>query len=157
MIRFMCADTNHLRLHIHRRQTCVVCRAPLNRSQDLDRHIQSYHLPCCVYCPRPGCQWRGCRNDELRTHFRRHLEFNQESVELREYVIYDVKFILDCIKDAESKDYIRSAQDMAINLVRQRAWELGKDEWLADPGGRLEQRERRAQHPRRRPTANDDV
>ena len=69
--------------------------------------------------------------------------------------------ILDCIKDADSDDYIRSAQDLAINLVRQRAGELGKDEWLVDPGGDLEQRERRAQlqaqRPRRRPTANDDI
>ena len=154
----MRADTNHPSLYLYRRQTCFVCGAPLNRPQDLDRHIQSYHLPCCVYCPSPGCQWRGCRTDELRTHFRRHLEVNQESVALREYTIYDVRLILDYIKDAGSKDYIRSAQDMANNLVRQRAWELGKDEWLADPGCRLEQRERRAaQRPRRRPTANDDV
>lgn len=85
------------------------------------------------------------------------MQVDQESAELREYLIYDVKMILDCIKAAESNDYIRSARDLAINLVRQRAWELGKDEWLADPGGRLDQREIRAQRPRRRPTANDDV
>jgi hypothetical protein len=78
-----------------------------------------------------------------------------------EYLIYDVKMILDFIKVAESKDYIRSAQDLAIDLVRQRAGELGMDEWLEDPGGCLQQRERRAQlqaqRPRRRRTANDDV
>ena len=133
----------------------------MNRSQDLDRHIQSFHLPPFVYCSYLGCTWRGCRTDELHTHFQRHLEPNQESAELTEYLIYDVKMILDCIKDADSDDYIRSAQDLAINLVRQRAGELGKDEWLVDPGGDLEQRERRAQlqaqRPRRRPTANDDI
>ena len=78
-----------------------------------------------------------------------------------EHLIYDVKMILDCIKVAKTDDYIRSAQDLAKDLVRQRARELGKDEWLEDPGGSLEKRERRAQlqaqRPRRRPTANDGI
>lgn len=147
MIHFVCTDTKYSRLYLHSPKTCIVCKGSLNRSQDVDRHIQSYHLPCCVYCPSSDCDWRGCRTDELRTHFKRHLQPNQESTELGEYLIYDVKMVLGWIKDAESDDCIRTARDLALNLVRQRAKELGKDAWLADPGCRLEQRERRTQAP----------
>jgi hypothetical protein len=65
-------------------------------------------------------------------------------------MIYDVKLVLECFKNAGD---IRKAQDLAINFVLQKAKELGKDAWLADPGDCLEQRENRAQRPRRRPAA----
>lgn len=68
-------------------------------------------------------------------------------------MIYDVKLVLECFKNAGD---IRKAQDLAINLVLQKAKELGKDAWLADPGGCLEQREKRAQRPRRRPAADEE-
>jgi hypothetical protein len=61
-----------------------------------------------------------------------------------EYRIYDVKLIFGMIEEAKSNDCIQKAQDWAVHLVRERAKELGKNEWLADPWGCSKQRERRA-------------
>ncbi|KAN0116327.1 hypothetical protein V8E52_005946 [Russula decolorans] len=115
-------------------------RESFYRRQELDRHIQRFHLPCWLYCPYSRCEWRGCRIDELQKHLD-HQRCNQNSTE-REYQIYDVKTILDMIRDAESNDSIRIAQDWAVDFVRERARELGKQGWFMDPWGCLEQRER---------------
>lgn len=145
MTRFVHSDANYPRLCLFPPKTCIICKKSFNRPQDVNRHIQSCHLPCCVYCPYPGCVWRGCRTDELRTHFKRHLNRNKKFTELGDCLIYDAKVILGLIKDAGSDDYIQHVRDLAINLVLERAKELGKDAWLADPGGHLEQREKRTQ------------
>ncbi|KAI0264328.1 hypothetical protein BGY98DRAFT_939924 [Russula aff. rugulosa BPL654] len=50
--------------------------------------------------------------------------------------------ILDIIRGAESNDSIRNAQDWAVDFVRERAIQLGKNGWLEDPWGCSEQRER---------------
>jgi len=128
---------------------CKIClRESFYRRQELDRHIQRFHLPCWLYCPYSRCEWRGCRIDELQKHLD-HQRCNQNSTE-REYQIYDVKTILDMIRDAESNDSIRIAQDWAVDFVRERARELGKQGWFMDPWGCLEQRERRERRASRR-------
>ena len=124
-----------------RKWPCKIClRMSFDRRQDLDRHIQ-LHLPCCVYCPYSPCEWRGCRVDELQKHLNQQ-KCNENSP-VQEYRIYEVKTILDMIRGAESNDAIRNAQDWAVHFVRERAIQLGKDGWIADPWGCLEQRERR--------------
>jgi hypothetical protein len=54
------------------------------------------------------------------------------------------------IRDAESNDAIRKAQDWAVHFVQERARELGKHGWFVDPWGNLEQRERRERRTSRR-------
>lgn len=49
--------------------------------------------------------------------------------------IYDVKMILGLIKDSAGTDVITTAQRYAVDLVKERALELGKQEWLEDPWG----------------------
>ena len=66
------------------------------------------------------------------------------------YQIYEVKMILDMIRGAESNDSIRNAQAWAVDLVRERAIELGKGGWITDPWGCLERRERRERRMSRR-------
>lgn len=124
-----------------RKLPCKICfRKSFDRQQELDRHIQ-LHLPCWLYCPYSRCEWRGCRSDELQKHLN-HQKCNQNFTE-QEHRIYDVKTILDMIRDAESNESIRTAQDWAVDFVRERARELGKYGWSVDPWGCLEQRERR--------------
>ena len=128
-----------------RKWPCKIClRASFDRRQELDRHIQLIHLPCCIFCPYSRCEWRGCRVDELQKHLDQQ-KCNQNSTE-KEYRIYDVKPILDMIRSAESNDSIRNAQDWAVHFVQERGIQLGKDGWLEDPWGCSEQRERRERH-----------
>jgi len=42
--------------------------------------------------------------------------------------------VSDWIKNSGSIDMRRIAQDFAIDLVKERTFELGKQEWLVDPG-----------------------
>ncbi len=58
--------------------------------------------------------------------------------------MYDVENILKMISEAKTNDDLRNAEDWAVRFVREKAEELGKNEWLVDPWGCLEQRERRA-------------
>ena len=130
-----------------RKLPCKIClrdqvRVSFTRRQELDRHIQLFHLPCWICCPYFRCQWRGCRIDELQKHLDDQQECNQNSAG-QEYRIYDVKNILDIIWDAKSDDSIRIALDLAVDFVRERATELERHDWFAEPWGRLEQRERR--------------
>ena len=141
-------------------KTCVACKSSFKLDQELDRHIRSSHLPYCVYCPYSGCNWRGPRIDELQTHYAKHLGQHEESVNLEEYLIYEVKTVLEWIKKENRDDFIRTAQNWALEFVRQKANDLGKHEWLADLGCSLEERERRAQNPRSRPKSrkkNDEI
>jgi len=137
-----------------RKWSCKICfrdqvRVSFERRQELDRHIQLLHLPCCVYCPYSPCEWRGCRVDELQKHLDRQKCNRNSTEQSEEFQIYDVKTILDVIRDAESNDSIRNAQGWAVSFVQEMARELGKREWFEEPWGCLEQRERRERLSRR--------
>ena len=110
---------------------CVLCEKPCSRRQELCRHIQTFHLPYCLYCPYSGCRWRGARADQFQGH---KIKYHQ-SGELPAYQVYNVRMVLDWIKTAESIDFITVAQAWAIGLVQERANELGRDQWLDDPWG----------------------
>ena len=70
--------------------------------------------------------------------------------EERQYQIYDVKMILSWIKNTEGSDVISTAKSFAVELVKERALELGKQEWLRDPWGRAERQARRERAESRR-------
>ena len=125
-----------------RKWPCKVCfRVSFDRRVDLDRHIQLIHLPCCVYCPYSQCEWRGCRVDELQKHLDQ--QKCDQNYAARDFRIYEVKMILDIIVAAESNESIRTAEGWAVDMVLERAKQLGKPAWIADPWGCLERRERR--------------
>ena len=132
-----------------RKWTCKVClRVSFERPQELNRHIQLMHLPCCVFCPYSRCEWRGCRVDELQKHLDQK-QCNRNSAD-REYRIYDVQRILEMIRVAENNDSIKIAQDWALHYVQERAIQLGRNGWIVDPWGCSEQRERRDRRMSRR-------
>ena len=60
-----------------------------------------------------------------------------------QYQIYNVKMVLSWIKNTEGGDVIVAAKNYAVDLVKERALELGKQEWLRDPWGRAEKQARR--------------
>ena len=100
------------------------------------RHIQSFHLPPWLWCSAPGCPWRGGRVDEYQRHKTTHSAPNFPAEE-QECQIYNVKMTLGLIRDSAGSDAITTAQRFAVDLVKERALELGKQEWLDDPWGRL--------------------
>ena len=120
---------------------CLGCGASYRRRQELERHILFLHLPCWIWCPYSGCAWRGHRVDD----FKRHLDKQGcgPRPEEREYQIYNVKMVLDWIKDSKDANSMLIVQNFAVDLVKERATELGKNEWLENPWGHSERRERR--------------
>ncbi|KAI0288512.1 hypothetical protein BC826DRAFT_1037350 [Russula brevipes] len=119
---------------------CVRCNERFPRQQELDRHIQTYYLPKFLHCPRPGCSWRGHRTDYLQTHWKIFHEMGEQKIEARENQIYDVKLILEWIR--EGAVTIQKGGEIASELVKERAEELGKEEWLDHPWGPPERRAR---------------
>jgi hypothetical protein len=120
------------------KQQPSVCPAPgcgrrLNRPQDLERHFQTFHIPCWIFCPYPGCKWRGSRTDE----FERHLDTQQCGPKPKEhqYQIYNAKMVTSWIKNSQGGDVVTNAQSLAVDLVKERAIVLGRQEWLDDPWG----------------------
>ena len=117
---------------------CSECRVSFSRQQEQDRHFQSFHLPCWIFCPYPGCRWRGDRVDE----FQRHLTTRKcgpRPAREQQFQIYNVKMVMNWIKESQG-DFISTAQDFAMDLVKERALELGRQEWVDDPWGRPERR-----------------
>jgi len=113
----------------------AACEKRFDEYQDVEQHFQSSHLPCSIFCPHSaqGCKWRGARIDD----FERHLDTQKcgSKPEQWQYQIYDVKLILSWVKDPKSSDDISKAQNVAVDLVKERALELGRLEWLEDPWG----------------------
>jgi hypothetical protein len=44
--------------------------------------------------------------------------------------------VLDWINDSQGGDIISTAQTFAVEFVKERALELGRQDWLEDPWGR---------------------
>jgi len=51
--------------------------------------------------------------------------------------------VLYSIKYSQDTEFLLTAQNFAVDLVRKRALELGKQEWLDDPWGRSDKQARR--------------
>jgi hypothetical protein len=77
--------------------------------------------------------------------FERHLDAQQcgSNPEGSQCQIYNVKMVLSWIKNSTGADAMLTAQNIAVDFVKERAVELGRQEWLYDPWG-LSQPETRA-------------
>lgn len=49
--------------------------------------------------------------------------------------IYNVKMVLSWIKNQQGGHFVSAAQNFAVDLVKERALELGRQEWVEDPWG----------------------
>ena len=70
--------------------------------------------------------------------FQRHLTTQKcgpRPAQEQEYQIYNVKMVMNWIKNSPG-NFISTAQNFAVDLVKERALELEKQEWLGDPWGR---------------------
>jgi hypothetical protein len=99
----------------------------------LERHILSLHLPCWIACP--CCFWRGSRREELVRHSEKSecaltFEKPHKRIQYRIYQIYDTKLILDWILDDLLP--VNIAANFALGFVKERAWELGREEVWAE-------------------------
>jgi hypothetical protein len=112
---------------------CPICSVPLGRSQDRKRHILS-HLPHWLYCPDPGCSWRGDRWETLNKHRRMvHPSKSQES-DKNIVIIYDPRPLVQGI--IQGAIPIEDAKAFAISMVEGKALELGKSGLWGDLWGR---------------------
>ena len=71
--------------------------------------------------------------------FQRHLTTQNcgpRPTQEQQYQIYNVKMVMNWIKNSQDVNFLSTAQDFAVDLVKERALELGKQEWLGDPWGR---------------------
>jgi Zinc finger, C2H2 type len=104
---------------------CPECKVPFKRQQELRRHILSLHLPYWIYCPYPGCSWRGHRKEDFQSHLD-HQKCGPKP-ERRQYEIYVTGLVLDWIIEGAS---VERAARYALDFVAERALELGKaEEW----------------------------
>ena len=70
--------------------------------------------------------------------FQRHLTTQRcgsRPVQEQQYQIYNVKMVMNWIKNSQGGNFISTAQNFAVDLVNERALELRKQEWLNDPWG----------------------
>lgn len=123
---------------------CPACKVIFNGYQDVERHFQSLHLPCPIFCPHSarGCRWRGSCIGDLEKHL--DIQKCGPKPAEQQYQIYDVKLILSWIENLQSGDDISKTQNFAVELVKERALELGRQEWLEDPWGLSAERRHRA-------------
>jgi hypothetical protein len=74
--------------------------------------------------------------------FQRHLTTRKcgpRPAQEQQFQIYNVKMVMNWIKNSQGA-FSSTARDFAIDLVKERALELGRQEWLDDPWGRAGRR-----------------
>ena len=69
--------------------------------------------------------------------FDKHLDTKRcgPTLEGQQCQIYNAKMVVSWIKNSQSGDGVSSAQNLAVDLVKERALVLGRQEWLEDPWG----------------------
>jgi hypothetical protein len=70
--------------------------------------------------------------------FQRHLgqqKCGEQPAQEQKYQIYNVKMVLSWIKGSQDNNILSTAQDFAVDAVKERALELGEEGWLNDPWG----------------------
>ena len=80
-------------------------------------------------------------------YFEKHLETQNcgPKPEGTQCQIYNVKTILSWIRNPEGGDIVSTAQNFAVDMVKERALELGRQEWLGDPWGHSAETQARRQ------------
>jgi hypothetical protein len=77
--------------------------------------------------------------------FDKHLDTQKcgPKPEDQQYQIYNVKTVLSWVKEPQPSNVILTAQNIAVEMVKERALELGRQEWLEDPWGRSPEKQAR--------------
>jgi hypothetical protein len=86
-----------------------------------------------MYCPAPNCPWRGRRKDALNMHIsnsKGKCGSKPKSPE-KECMIYDANLIIRWIR--EDSVSIEIAEMFALNFVKEKAKELGKENLWTNP------------------------
>lgn len=83
--------------------------------------------------------------DEFQGHLGQQ-KCGEQPAQEQEYQIYNVKMVLDWIKGSQGNDVLLTAQKIAVEAVKERALELGEQEWGKDPWGRTHKKAHRGQH-----------
>jgi len=73
--------------------------------------------------------------------FERHLEIKKcgPKPEVQQCQIYNAKMVASGIKNSQDGDVVLNAQNLAVELVKEMATMLGRQEWLDDPRGLSEE------------------
>jgi len=69
--------------------------------------------------------------DEFQSHLNKQKRSKNPTQE-QEYQIYNVNMVLDWITNSRGNDMHLISQNFAIDLVNERALQLGKQEWLVE-------------------------
>ena len=98
------------------------CAKTYSRREDTERHILQ-HLPPCVYCSQPGCNWNGNRVYVLRGHFKtKHSDIPVPGKE--EFMIYDAKALAKQLLNNEITT--EQAASEAHSSFRRKAEQVGR-------------------------------
>jgi len=73
--------------------------------------------------------------DKFQTHLTTQ-QCGPRPAQEQQYQIYNMKMVMNWINNSQGANFILTAQNFAVELVKERALELGKQEWLEDPWGR---------------------
>lgn len=112
---------------------CPVCEHSFRRTQERDRHVRT-HLPYSLFCPFPGCSWRGDRPYTLPTHWtERHPNFGP-APNAEDCTLYKPDPLVQSLISGES--LVEEIIAIALQAVRNRAQELGRVDILGDEWGR---------------------
>jgi hypothetical protein len=112
---------------------CPVCEHSFRRTQERDRHVRT-HLPYSLFCPFPGCSWRGDRPYTLPAHWtERHPNFGA-SPDPEDCNLYKPDPLVQSIISGES--LVEEMIVIALQMIRIRAQELGRVDILEDEWGR---------------------
>jgi hypothetical protein len=94
-----------------------------------ERMESAYFTVPFAILPYPACDWQGCRKEDLHEHIDEgNCGPRPKSEEQR--VIYNTQLILGWIIEGVSTEV---AQMFAVDLVEERARELGKESLWKDP------------------------
>ena len=123
--------------HTWKNRRCFMCGMVFSRWQDQDRHERA-HLPLCLHCPAPDCQWRGSRPYSFENHWQRndHRRYHEKyghTLERSQFQTFDPKVILEQVRSGVIS--FTEGQDKAILLVQVKARELGKLDMWTNKGG----------------------
>ena len=82
-------------------ETCpfLNCHKNYGRRQDLERHILR-HIPRCLYCSQPGCNWTGTRRYSLQDHLRQR-HGGIPVPDRGSFMIYDAKALVKQLLNRE--------------------------------------------------------
>ncbi|KAI9508859.1 hypothetical protein F5148DRAFT_830899 [Russula earlei] len=119
----LCKGTGPKKIAI---KTCPfpACLQRCGRPQELERHIRK-HLPRCMFCDQPKCNWTGSRRYALMNHFKKkHACVPIPGQDFEKFIIYDAKRLVKQLLNEEIS--VERAMSRARSAFCDRAVQLGK-------------------------------